>query len=760
MRLSSLLPMLLLLVSPLAAQQNCELYDLTATVVQPNPVNSCEFFVVLEFKHAGNSNTFKVTGNGVNYGTFEYSQVPITLGPLFGNPNAPTVFEFHVEDSEFNDCFDDVVIDVPACGNGGGCGIDDLSVDVGPCNPITLTYELTVDFQFTSPQIGQFEVFSANGVSLGVFPTAALPVTIPNFPWAGNAFDIVTVCIVNQPNCCQSFTFQAPTCFNGPCGIFNFTVTPGDCISDSTYKAKVNFQALNTTLTDSFSLFLDGVLQGVFAVNQLPLPVVFQTNGNPHPIAKVCFDLPTGLCCVEEDFTAPTCLIPCAIYDLEVETDTCSSDSTFGLWVNFQVKDTTAVDSFEIWGNGHPLGHYGMDQLPLYISDFSWNGLIFNHIRVCTGNDPACCKELQFLAPDCLPFDSLCEITHISVETGKCTGDSTYQVLLNFNANNPGNGTFIVWANGVVYDTFDLAAAPILIEDFPWNGGNNDVVMICIGGSIPGTDPNSFCCKTVEFKVPDCLGTCMITDLKVEAGDCDFATQTFPLIVNFNYDHPGNDFFDLYADGQLVGTFPLNQLPLTIPDFPINGNAITVIKVCINDHPDCCTAFELHNPDCNDVPCHIFDLVIEAGNCTPNGVYPLFINFQVNNPGNDFFEVSANGQLFGTFPLNQLPITIPNFPASGNPFDVVKICINDNPDCCITEEFPSPCANQGCDIFDLVLDPGVCDTSDNTYSLAINFQVVNPGNDFFEVWANGQYMGLFALNLLPFTIQNFPASGN
>lgn len=764
MRLSSLLPMLLLLVSPLTAQQNCEIFDLTATVVQVNPNNNCEFFVVLDFKYSGTSNTFTVNGNGTNYGTFEYSQVPLTLGPLFANPNSSSVFEFIVQDAEFQGCFDDVTIDVPACGIGSGCDIFDLTVDVGPCNFQDTTYALTLNFQFASSGvIGEFQVFSANGVSLGIFPLAALPLTIPNFPWGGGPFDVLTVCIVNQPNCCETITYNAPGCFNPGCGIVDLEVIPGNCVNDSTYKALIKFHVVNiSSLTDTFQLFLDGVSQGFFGVNQLPLPILFPTNGNPHPVVKVCIDLPViGLCCAEADFTAPDCFIPCAIHDLHVETDSCTTDSTFGVWLNFTVSDPTAVDSFDLWGNGQPLGQFGMDQLPLHIDDFLWNGLIFNQIRVCTGNLPGCCKELQFLAPDCLPYDS-CEVTNIFVDTGNCTSDSTYQLFLNFNATNPGNGTFIVWANGTILDTFDLNEAPILIQDFPWNGGTHDIVTVCIGGgtNIPGTDPASLCCKSAEFPVPDCLGSCTISDLKLEIGDCDPATGTYPLTINFNFAHPGNDFFDVYSNGVLIGTFPLNQLPLTIPDYPSSGSIVDVIRVCINDHPDCCAVAEFQTPDCGD-SCHIFNLVIDAGNCNLNSnTYPLFINFEVTDPGSDFFDVWANGQLFGTFPINQLPITIPNFPASGNASDHVKVCINDQPDCCIDETFLSPCSNLPCNIFDLVTEAGPCDTSNNTYSLFVNFQVTNPGNDFFEVWANGQFFGTYALSLLPFTIPNFPASGN
>ena len=127
MRLASFLPMLLLAFSIPVAAQNCNISDLTAQVVQVNPLD-CTFFVALEFQHSGPGNQCTVTGNGTNYGMFPYGQLPIVLGPFNGNPNNPTVLEFVVQDVLFPDCHDAVVVDFPPCGNGGLCDITNLAV--------------------------------------------------------------------------------------------------------------------------------------------------------------------------------------------------------------------------------------------------------------------------------------------------------------------------------------------------------------------------------------------------------------------------------------------------------------------------------------------------------------------------------------------------------------------------------------------------------------------------------------------------------
>ncbi|MBL7828182.1 MAG: hypothetical protein JNJ57_16240, partial [Saprospiraceae bacterium] len=762
MRLASFLPMLLLFASPLAAQQNCQIFDLTASVVQFNQ-NTCEFFVVLDFQHSGTSNQFTVQGNGTNYGMFVYGQSAVVLGPFQSAPNGPAVLEFVVRDAVFLDCSDAIEIQAPVCNP--GCAIHDLVVDVGDCDLNALTFWLKLDFTLVGTPVDSFEVFAAGGVHLGTYAIADLPVTVQNVPWSGNAFTGIKVCAIGNPDCCKVVEFQSPNCFLG-CGIVDFQVDPSECLTDSTYKAKIDFGLINPSpTTDSFDLFINDQPAGTFGLNQLPLPVVVTTNGGATDVVRVCItDVLGAVCCREKVFDVPPCLAPCSIQGLTVETDSCTSDSTFGLWVNFHVLDSTAVDSFSLWGNGQEIGHFGLNQLPLHLPNFEWNGLIFNTIKVCTGNAAPCCKEIQFLAPDCLPFDSLCEITHLFVETGACTSDSTYKLFLNFNANNPGNGTFIVYANGAVLDTFDLTEAPLFIQNFPWNGGANDVVTVCIGTDVntPGTIIGN-CCKSKEFPVPACLLPCHIFDLQAAViGDCDPVTNTYPVKINFHVTNPGNDFFDLYVNGQLFGTFPINQLPLEI-NVP-TGNQVDVFKICINDHPDCCISTELNAPNCDD-PCSIVDLHVETGDCNADSTYHLTLNFQVLNSNATQFTLFGNGQQIGVFNLNQLPLHIPNFPWDGQgPNDFLKVCLvfnSTNNPCCETLEFPIPdCLNGGgnCEIFDLHVDTGDC-TGDSTYVLGFNFGVHNPTSNTFSAWANGQFLGSYNLNQLPVTIQNFPWNG-
>ena len=119
---------MLFLSARLFSQSNCSIFDLTATIVQNNP-GGCEYWVKLDFEFTGTTNQFKVQGNGIQYGTFTYNQLPLLLGP-FQATSVSTVREFVVRDLILNDCQDDVTVNSPVCNtNPVNCQILDLFVD-------------------------------------------------------------------------------------------------------------------------------------------------------------------------------------------------------------------------------------------------------------------------------------------------------------------------------------------------------------------------------------------------------------------------------------------------------------------------------------------------------------------------------------------------------------------------------------------------------------------------------------------------------
>ncbi len=366
----------------------------------------------------------------------------------------------------------------------------------------------------------------------------------------------------------------------------------------------------------------------------------------------------------------------------------CTGDSTYVVKINFQVANPDG-NTFGVWANGEFVGAFNLSQLPLVITNFPWDGGPYDVVKVCFIDPdhpdlpPTCCRTKEFPVPGCLNQGGACDIYDLVVDTGDCTGDSTYVVTINFQVTNPPANTFGLWANGVFFGSYNLSQLPLTITNFPWNGGPNDVIKVCLA---PNT--NTGCCETKEFPVPGCLnqgGPCEVFDLVVTTGDCT-GDSSYIVTIDFQVANPPGNVFGVWANGEFLGTFNLNQLPLAINDFPWNGGPNDVVKVCFvdPDHPDlpptCCRIKEFAVPDCLNQggPCEIHDLTVETGDCTGDSTYVVTINFSVTNPPGNAFAVWANGVFFGIYNLNQLPLTITNFPWNGGPNDVVKICFGNN----------------------------------------------------------------------------------
>ncbi len=444
----------------------------------------------------------------------------------------------------------------------------------------------------------------------------------------------------------------------------------------------------------------------------------------------------------------------CEISNLEVTVLNCVTDSTYNLTLNFEYQNA-GNDFFEVYiRNDKPVGDFKLSDLPVTIENFKRSGNDFDFIKVCINDHPDCCDVIEFESPDC--SEKACGISNLEVNVGDCTSEKNYTLTLDFDYNNPGNDFFEVFVReNKKIGYFKLSDLPITIENFERSGKDFDFIKVCI-------NDHPDCCTVSEFKPPVCSEkNCEIGNLRVEVGDC-VTENHYNLTLNFDYSNPGNDFFNVYGrENKLLGYYKLSDLPVTIENFERSGNDFDFIKVCINDHPDCCVVKEFAAPDCSGLACEINNLVVDVGDCVSVNHYKLTLDFDYSNPGNDFFNVyGRENKLLGNFKLSDLPVTLENFEGSGNDYDFIKVCINDHPDCCKGKEFKAPvCAEKTCKIWNLELTAGTCVT-DTTYNLTLNFNFENAGNDFFEVFGReNKYIGIYRLSDLPVTIPNFKKSG-
>lgn len=166
----------------------------------------------------------------------------------------------------------------------------------------------------------------------------------------------------------------------------------------------------------------------------------------------------------------------------------------------------------------------------------------------------------------------------------------------------------------------------------------------------------------------------------------------------------------------------------------------------------------------NDEVCYIDGLdVVEIGECNTDGTYSITIDFDHDEADNQqIFVVENWNGVLGYYVLADLPVTIANFETGGGGYDSLLVynidtgCLND-----LVWETPECAEDNECYIENLELvEIGECN-ADGTYSITINFDYENIGNqEFFDVYLrNDVLLGYYALADLPLTISNFELSG-
>ncbi|MEO6190459.1 MAG: hypothetical protein ABIO44_09000, partial [Saprospiraceae bacterium] len=154
------------------------------------------FYVTLNFTHDGNSECFIVTGNGIRYGEFKYSQLPLKIGPLKGN--CTTEYEFAVRDCANEKCSVTGILGKVCCETKPDCVLSDLNLVKSDCDAKGLFY-VTINLHYKN--VGDCFSVQGNGVNYGKFKYSQLPLKIGPL----------------KANCETNYEFQITDCNNEKC---------------------------------------------------------------------------------------------------------------------------------------------------------------------------------------------------------------------------------------------------------------------------------------------------------------------------------------------------------------------------------------------------------------------------------------------------------------------------------------------------------------------------------------------------------------
>ncbi|HNL30284.1 MAG TPA: hypothetical protein PKL94_09995, partial [Saprospiraceae bacterium] len=215
-------------------------------------------------------------------------------------------------------------------------------------------------------------------------------------------------------------------------------------------------------------------------------------------------------------------------------------------------------------------------------------------------------------------------------------------------------------------------------------------------------------------------------------------------------ENEGNQGFTIQGNGVNYGNFGYADLPVVLGPFKGSNTKVWEFKVKDIQYPDCYKVKELGKVDCGD-ECEIKNLVVDLGNCTSDSTYSIYINFAVEKPGRTHFKLFANGQYFGTFAYDSLPLNLSDFPQSGNTHDWLKVCDNEKEDCCKTKEFKSPkCGGNIANIYNL--NAKIVNCVNGVFNVELSFKHHSTGTKGYRVSGNGKQYGVFDYSQNPLVL--------
>ena len=188
------------------------------------------------------------------------------------------------------------------------------------------------------------------------------------------------------------------------------------------------------------------------------------------------------------------------------------------------------------------------------------------------------------------------------------------------------------------------------------------------------------------------LLNCEITNMSIDVGDC-ISDSTYSLTLDFDYENPGNEYFDLFArDSAFLGYYKLSDLPLNL-DLMMSDLEYDYLLVSINDNSSCSSVIEWLPPNCGGGECEITNMSIDVGDCISDSTYSLTLDFDYENPGNEYFDLFARDSIYlGYYELSDLPLNLDTFMMSGLEYDYFLVSINDNSSCSsVIEWLPPDC---------------------------------------------------------------------
>ncbi len=691
---------------PVCCQNPPEPCQLSELVVEKSDCNADnQFYLHINFKSKNTSDCFNVFVAGRFSGSYPYNSLPVKLGPFHGD--CITNYTLLIKDCKESSCALDKNIGIVCCTPlPDPCKLTELNLTKSDCDADNQFY---VTVKFTNKNTSDCFKAYVNTHLIGEFPYSSLPLKLG--PFLGDCTTdykfIFKDC--KESSCAIDGSIGKVCCGTPPepCKLGELEVTKTDCDADDQFYLSFNFLAKNTS--ECFKLFSNGNLIGEFKYADLPVkvgPFHGDCKTNYSFLIKDCLNAD---CKLEYNLGKVCCepgTEPCKLSNLQIERSECDSDHQFYLHLKFSYAN--ASECFKVYINGHEYGEFKYSTLPLKIGPFKGDCTTNYSLAIVDCIDKHCALEKNIGIVCC---DGQCKLDDLLVEKTDCLGDKQFYVFLKFKYSGVSE-CFRVKGNGHDYGEFRYSQLPVKLGPFTADC-NTEYEFLIIDCKKPDCkisyNLGKVCCNNSNSKI-----------YEVEMGrtDCD-ADSNFKLKFNFKY-RDVSDSFNININGRHSGTFAYTQLPVSTPN--LKADCHTIYKIVLIDQKDTSIHIEryIERPCCkHDIKeCKIYDLKAHPLHCTGPDEYALKLNFNYQGITNRHFDVFDRNGNIGFFTYSQLPLTINNFKKSGREFDYVKVCENDNPNCCASIEFMTiDCLTKDPDKFKVSDMVVFTNTTANTVSL-------------------------------------------
>lgn len=323
-----------------------------------------------------------------------------------------------------------------------------------------------------------------------------------------------------------------------------------------------------------------------------------------------------------------------------------------------------------------------------------------------------------------------------------CLPNGNFYIDLDFNLVNsmPGENPLVVIYQGAeVLDSVFASEVPVRLGPFDPSEASGTITLTLLhpNGSCVASVPVSYNCPTT---------TCPLQSASADLLGCSNAIYFAAVYTQLVATSPNpNPNLTLRIRSTITNAVvevpyePAVSITMPLPNVPYDR-----WEVCLGNLPDCCRIVEISLQGCPPEPCDLGPLQMEA-TCQNDGSYNISLDFEYTNPTQSWFDLYLNGESYGFYSLNQLPLTLTGVEFPANTESVVfRACINDNADCCTQETLHLPdCGGGGvCGFQELVVEPYACDGGQ--FRVDVAFDNPSPGALGFYIFADGAINGPFA----------------